>query len=205
MAQTLKNRTIRMVQLAILIALEALMAFTPLGFIMVPPVSITLLHIPVIIGAILLGPLSGGILGGCFGIFSILRAVIGGNPGDLLFNPAASGNPVGSIVMAVLPRILVGVLAAWLFILIQKWSKNDYVAIPIAAGITTALHTVMVLTCMWLFFRGTPLLGVNGLRELFTSIVLLNGIIEICTAIVLSTAVCKPLLNILRKRAKLEQ
>lgn len=204
MAQTRKTRTIQMVQLAILIALEALMTFTPLGFVMVPPVAITLLHIPVIIGAVLLGPLSGGILGGCFGVFSILRAVIGGNVGDLLFNPAASGNPFGSIVMAVLPRILVGVIAAWLFLLIRRWSKNDFVAIPLAAGITTALHTVMVLTLMWLFFRGTPLLEANGLRELFTSVVILNGIIEICTAVVLATAVCKPLLNLRRNHEKQE-
>ena len=50
------NKTRTLVQLSLLIALEAVMAFTPLGFIMIPPISITILHIPVIIGAILLGP-----------------------------------------------------------------------------------------------------------------------------------------------------
>ena len=75
MANTRRPDTLRMVQLAILIALEAIMAFTPLGFIMIPPISATLMHIPVIIGAILLGPLRGGILGGCFGLFSVIRAI----------------------------------------------------------------------------------------------------------------------------------
>ena len=44
------NKTRALVQLSLLIALEAVMAFTPLGFIMIPPISITILHIPVIIG-----------------------------------------------------------------------------------------------------------------------------------------------------------
>ena len=65
MSQT-HEKTLKLAQLAMLIAIEAIMTFLPIGFIMVPPVSITLLHIPVIIGAILMGPLYGGILGGSF-------------------------------------------------------------------------------------------------------------------------------------------
>ena len=49
-------KTVRMVQLALLIALLAVLTFTPFGYLVIPPVSITFLHIPVIIGAILLGP-----------------------------------------------------------------------------------------------------------------------------------------------------
>ena len=64
-------KTRNLVQLSLLIALEAVMAFTPLGFIMIPPISITILHIPVIIGAILMGPTYGGILGGAFGVLAM--------------------------------------------------------------------------------------------------------------------------------------
>lgn len=44
-------RTMRLAQLAMLIAIQAILTFTPLGFIMIPPISITIMHIPVIIGA----------------------------------------------------------------------------------------------------------------------------------------------------------
>ena len=58
------GKTRELVQLSLLIALEAVLAFTPLGFIMIPPIAITILHIPVIIGAVLMGPAKGGVLGG---------------------------------------------------------------------------------------------------------------------------------------------
>ena len=68
------KQTLRLAQLAILIALEAVLTFTPLGFIMVPPISITLMHIPVIVGAVLMGPVDGGILGHSFGVISMIKA-----------------------------------------------------------------------------------------------------------------------------------
>ena len=56
----MRNQNTRtLAQLAILIALLAVLTFTPIGFIMVPPVSITLMHIPVIVGAMLMGPKQG--------------------------------------------------------------------------------------------------------------------------------------------------
>lgn len=190
---------LRLAQLGILLALEAVLTFTPLGFITIPPISITLLHIPVIIGAILLGPVNGAILGAGFGIFSMIRATMTGNPGDILFNPAASGNPLASIVMCVLPRILIGLFAAWLYMLVKRLAKgNDFVAIPVAAGITTVLHTVMVLGLMEALFKAFPL------EQFLSAVVLLNGLVETCTAIVIATAVCKPMLNILRKKGQLK-
>ncbi len=195
-AKIKKVDTLRMVQLGILIALEAVLAFTPIGFIMVPPISATLLHIPVIVGAILLGPSGGAVLGGAFGLFSVIRAMTSGNPGDMLFNPAASGHPVASIVMAVLPRILLGVIAAWLYILLKKWVKNDFAAIPITALVSTVMHTVMVLGLMWLFFQGV------ALKEVFMMVATWSGLFEICTAIVVATAVCKPLLSMKKRKSE---
>ena len=62
------NKTLMLTQLALLTAIEVILTFTPLGFIMIPPVSITVLHIPVIVGAILTGKKGGAVLGGVFGI-----------------------------------------------------------------------------------------------------------------------------------------
>ena len=66
-------RTLWMVQTAILAAILILMAFTPLGYLKVGTISITFLTLPVVIGAILLGPLSGAILGGVFGLTSFAQ------------------------------------------------------------------------------------------------------------------------------------
>lgn len=94
------QKTLRLAQLAILIALEAVLTFTPLGFIMVPPISITLMHIPVIVGAVLMGPVDGGILGLSFGVFSMIKAsTAAASPADMAFSPFLSGEPVSSIVM----------------------------------------------------------------------------------------------------------
>ena len=187
-------KTLRMTQLAILIALEAVLTLTPLGFVTIPPISITILHIPVIVGAILLGPMNGAILGGVFGLCSVFRAMMSGNPGDMLFNPAASGNAFYSLIMAILPRILLGVIAGYLYILLKKLFKTDYAALPVTAAVSTICHTVMVLGLLWLFFNGV------SFSYIFEAIVALNGLVEIGLAVILVTAICKPLLTVLKKK-----
>ena len=70
------KKTAQMTQLTLLIAILVVLTFTPLGFIQIPPVAITILHIPVIIGAIAMGPVCGGILGLAFGVLSMLKACL---------------------------------------------------------------------------------------------------------------------------------
>lgn len=187
------GKTRELVQLSLLVALEAVMAFTPLGFIMIPPISITILHIPVIIGAILMGPAKGGILGGAFGLLAMIKATFfAASPADMLFSPFLSGAPVQSLVMCVVPRILLGVFAALLFQLLKRITK-EALAIGLAAILSTVLHSLMVLGSMWLFFNAMPL------RDVFVTVASLNCIAETIAAGVVSVAVCKPLLYYLRK------
>lgn len=189
------SKTRQLTQLSLLIALEAVMAFTPLGFIMIPPISITILHIPVIIGAILMGPTYGGILGGAFGVLSMIKATFfAASPADLLFSPFASGAPVQSAVMCIVPRILLGVAAALLYRLLRQVTK-DIAAMAVSCILATLLHSVMVLGAMWLFFQAMPL------RDVFVTVASLNCIVEMLAAGVVGTAVCKPLMAYLRKGA----
>lgn len=189
------SKTRQLTQLSLLIALEAVMAFTPLGFIMIPPISITILHIPVIIGAILMGPTYGGILGGAFGVLSMIKATFfAASPADLLFSPFASGAPVQSAVMCIVPRILLGVAAALLYQLLRQVTK-DIAAMAVSCILATLLHSVMVLGAMWLFFQAMPL------RDVFVTVASLNCIVEMLAAGVVGTAVCKPLMAYLRKGA----
>ena len=67
------EKTIKMVQMAILIAVLLVMSFTPLGYLHIGPLSISLLTIPVVIGAMLIGPGAGAVLGAVFGITSFAQ------------------------------------------------------------------------------------------------------------------------------------
>ena len=68
-----------MVELAAMIAIIIIMAFTPLGYIKLPGLTITFLTIPVAVGAIILGPVGGLICGLTFGLTSLYQAVTGGS------------------------------------------------------------------------------------------------------------------------------
>lgn len=182
-------KTAQFTQITLLVALLAVLAFTPLGFIQIPPVSITILHIPVIIGAIVMGPRCGGILGLAFGFFSMLSTIFqGGTPIDMLFSPFASGAPVQSLIMCYVPRILLGVIAGALYQLLSK-KLPVRVSIGVSAGISALCHTVLVLGCMWFFFDAIPL------KEIFLTIAGINGILELAAGIVVSVCVCVPLLK----------
>jgi uncharacterized membrane protein len=108
------------------------------GFIQIPPVSVTTMHIPTILAGVLEGPAVGGIVGGIFGAFSFWRAQTAINPADkLIFT-----NPV----IAFIPRILIGVVAYYVFALVR--GKKGEVAV--SAGTALVLgYTVYSATSKW--------------------------------------------------------
>lgn len=188
------RKTLRLAQLAILIALEAVLTFTPLGFILVPPISITLMHIPVIVGAVLMGPVDGGILGLSFGVFSMIKAsTAAASPADMAFSPFLSGEPVSSIVMCIIPRILLGVIAGGLYLLLSKKIKNGVLSMGISAVAATFCHSVMVLVLLSVLFQSLPL------KAVLAALVGVNCLLEMLAAAVVAVAVCKPLQRILRR------
>ena len=74
--------------IGVLGAISAVLGMTPLGFIPVGPTRATIMHIPVIIGAIMEGPIVGALVGLIFGIFSIFQAVTNPTPISFVFlNP----------------------------------------------------------------------------------------------------------------------
>lgn len=197
MQQTRKSRIdVRtLTQFSLLLAIEIILGVTPLGLIMIPPIAITIMHIPVIIGAIVMGPAYGSLLGLSFGVISLIKAITSAvSPGDLLFNPAASGNPLASIVMCLVPRILLGLFASLLYMGLSRLIKQKVVCVGISAVAATVLHTVMVLGCLYLFFRAIPLSTVFG------TIMSLNGVLEILAALLVAVPVCIPLINYNKSR-----
>jgi uncharacterized membrane protein len=113
--------------------ISAVLGMTPIGFIPIGPTRATIMHIPVIIGAILEGPMVGAMVGLIFGLFSILQAIM--NPTVISFvflNPLVS----------VLPRVLIGITAYYSFILFKKLGRNTSVAVLILVWLSTLIFLV---------------------------------------------------------------
>ena len=86
MNKPMGNRVRTMTQLALLLALLLILSYTPLGYLPVGPLVLSLLSVPVAIGAMLLGPLGGAVLGGAFGLTSFFNMMRGSSPmGAALF------------------------------------------------------------------------------------------------------------------------
>lgn len=190
-----KTDTRKLTQLALLIAIQLILSFTPLGFIILPGmVSITIMHIPVIVGGIVMGPMYGGILGLVFGLLSMYKATTAATSVvDQAFSPFLSGAPVQSIIMCIVPRILLGVVAALVFRLLEKRIKSRGLAIAVSAAIASIMHTVLVLGCLWALFDSLPL------KSVFLTLVTLNGFSEIAVAVLVAVGVCRPLLRLTRR------
>ncbi len=185
------KRTRRLVQFSLLLAIELVLGFTPIGLIMVPPVAVTIMHIPVIICGIVMGPLYGGLLGLVFGLCSMVKATTSAvSPVDMLFSPFLSGQPVASVIMCLVPRILLGAVAGFLFMGLSRAIKNTMVASGITAAVSTVVHTLGVLTCLSLLFSAIPL------QQVFAIILTLNGGLEILAAVVVAVPVCTALLRV---------
>lgn len=109
-------RTKFMVELALMVAIIFVMAFTPLGYFQTMGLSITFLTVPVAVGAIILGPKGGAICGLAFGITSFMQCFGMGAFGTMLF----SHNPLGTAFVCIVPRLLEGLLCGLIFHGIEK-------------------------------------------------------------------------------------
>ena len=182
------QKNIRFTTLSLLVSLLLILAYSPLGFINIPPVSITTMHIPVIIGSIMLGPIYGAILGLAFGLISLIKASMGAvGAVNILFSPFASGAPLYSIIMCIVPRVLLGIIPACLNNTLSKFIKKNTLTTAISSGIATLCHTILVLGCMYFFFSGLPF------KEIFLTIISLNGSLELLAAIVIAPSIALPL------------
>lgn len=190
-----------MTQLAVLIAVLAILSLSGLGLITTGIVSITILHIPVIIGSLTLGPKYGGVLGLIFGILTMVYATFRGvTPVDMMFSPAGGhGMPVQAIIMSIVPRIILGIIPWFLFNLFHKVIKKEYTCAAIAAGLSTLVHTILVLGCLYFMFF-TEMDFSTVLKNIFLTVVGLNGGLEILAAVLICSAISIPLRRYLKSK-----
>lgn len=194
-----------MTQMALLAAILLVLAATPLGFITIGVMTITFVPIPVLIGAIVLGPAAGGFLGLLFGVTSMIMAHIRLTPDALIFSPFLSGT-AWSIFIAIVPRVLFGVIAGYLFRALRKTKLNLKVSAGITAGVGSILHTLMVLGSIY-FLAGdlhaaNLKISKNALAGIFTAVIGSNGIVEAIAAILICAALVTPLINYTEKGSR---
>ncbi len=139
--------------LGILAATEFILAFSAFGFIVIEPVSLTFMHLPVLIGALALGPAGGLILGGIFGITSMWKASVTATAlADMIFSPLLSGQPWASLVLALGTRLLFGLCAGFFFLWAVRRRRFRKAAVVCAALGADFVHKILVYGCMLLFF-----------------------------------------------------
>ncbi len=205
-----KKMDIRLLaQMALLTAIMLVMAFTPLGYIPLGFMNATTMHIPVIIGACLLGPKMGGVLGGLFGLTSVFKATIQPNITSFVFTPFYSLNPQfhgsgWSLVVAILPRVLIGVVAGLVFQAIARGLKKQSLALVVAGFVGSLTNTIGVMGLIYLLF-GAQYASASGndpalLLGIILGVVGVNGVPEALIAAVLTLAIGKVLLRAFGKK-----
>ena len=200
----MKNRklVLTLTQTALLAAIIVIMSFTPLGFIPLIVIKATILQVPVIIGSILLGPKIGAFLGGVFGLTSILQNTIAPTILSFLFSPFAPSTAGvwggwQSLVIALVPRILIGIVPYFVFNGLQKAIKNSRLKRSFSlsiAGIAGAFtNTALVMGLAGAFFtekfaqaKDIPVSGVVGA---ILGVVFTNGVAEMIVSAMLVTAI----------------
>lgn len=175
---------------AMFIAITAILALVPnLGIIQIGGISMTIIHIPVIVAGIVFGFRSAVITSLAFGVSSLVVALTrGATPVDMLFiNP----------IVSVFPRLLFGLSVSAVWNMINKFKIQQDVQVGITAFITTLLHAVFVLTILAIFLGldGSIFDQFNAVIAFVLYVIVQNTIFEAVLAVILSM----PLVRVLKK------
>ena len=188
--------------ISILIAIVLIMAFTPLGYFRTAGLEISLITIPVVIGAMIGGPLTGAVLGGVFGITSFIQC-FGFSP----FGTVLLGiNPVYTFLVCVPTRILVGYLTAIIFKAFKNLEKIKNVRYFICGFLGALLNTVFFMGTLILLFWNTEYIqsinsGFGGLSIIgfVIAFVGINGLLEMPLTCIIGGGISRAVAKALNK------
>lgn len=203
--------TMSMVQVAIFGAIICIMAFTPfLGYIPLGFTRATIIHIPVIIASLLMGPKKGGVLGFLFGLTSFINNTINPTVTSFVFTPFYSlgefSGGVGSVIICFIPRILVGIVPYYVYKLTLRFVSEDTRKRGVSgiglvlAGISGALvNTLLVMNMIFLFFRDAYAeangVAASAVYTFILSVIGINGVPEAIVAGILTLCIGRVLLK----------
>lgn len=205
--KTQKHDTRWLVSVALMAAIVIVLANTPLGMIQLPIIKATTVHIPVIIGAILLGPSAGAILGAVFGICSLISNTMAPTLLSFAFSPFMSTSGITGALKAIWIsvgcRILIGVAAGWLWIALEKLKINQLIALPVVGFAGSMVNTVTVMGSIYFLFAQQYAeareVAVTAVWGLIMGTVTASGIPEAVAAAILVLALGKVLIQIFRR------
>lgn len=179
------------------------LGYIPLGF-----MNATIIHVPVIIGALLLGPKYGAFLGLVFGMTSLIKATLTPTVTSFVFSPFVtiggySGN-MWSVVIAIVPRVLIGVAAYYVYEIVMKIARGkkggQAVALWLAGIAGSMTNTLLVMNGIYIFFGKSYVAASNKVVEriydVILGIIVGFGIPEAIVAGILTTAIVKVLLKV---------
>ena len=191
---------------ALMAAIVILLANTPLGMIQLPVIKATTVHIPVILGAVLLGPMAGAVLGGVFGICSLISNTTAPTLLSFAFSPFMSTTGLEGAIKAVWIsvgcRVMIGVGSGWLWILLRKLKVNTSIALPITGFAGSMLNTILVMGSIYFLlaaeYAGARNVAVDAVWGLILGTVTASGIPEALAGAVLTGFIGKVMLKVLK-------
>ena len=198
------KKTLGLVQMALFAAIIFVLAMVPgLGYIPLGVIRATTIHIPVIVGSIVLGPKQGAVLGGIFGLTSFINNTITPTVTSFVFSPILAMEMLGlkgavmSLVICFIPRILIGIVPYYVYGGIRKVMKNGKNALVTAfgaAGVAGSLtNTLLVMNLIYLLFGEEYAAAKDMAYEALYSAILViigtNGVPEAIVAAVLVAAI----------------
>ena len=188
---------------AMMAAIVVLLANTPLGLIPTPIINATTTHIPVILGAILLGPLAGSILGATFGVCSLISNTMAPKVLSFAFSPFLAVSLPGALKavwISVGCRVMIGLVAGWLWIGLKKLKLDDLIALPVVGFVGSMTNTVFVMGSIYFLLRPEYAqargVGIDAVFGLVMGTITGSSVLEAIVALVLVTAIGKSLLHI---------
>lgn len=206
------SKTKGMTQVALFAALIVLMSFTPfLGYIPLGFTRATIIHIPVIIGSLLLGPKKGAGLGFVFGLTSFINNTINPTVTSFVFTPFYSFSPQfhgspASLVVAIVPRILIGLAAGFLYRALKTRMKGKNAPLFICGFAGSMVNTIGVMSLICLFFGEQYALAGGKdpslVIQLILGIIAINGIPEAIIGAILTQAVGRALLVVIKNTSR---
>lgn len=199
--QASKISTKYLVEMALLTAVILIMAFTPIGYIRTAGLEITLIVVPVAVGAVTLGPAAGAVLGGIFGITSFIQC-FGMSPfGAMLLGI----NPFLTFLVCVPTRILMGWLTGLLYKGLRKTKLPAAGAVTVANLCCPLLNTAFFMGTLVLCFYGTEYIqsiaasfGAKNALLFIVAFVGLNGVVEAAVCFLVGSAISAALKKALR-------
>lgn len=180
------------------------MAFTPAGFLKTGNLETSFLVVPVAIGAVLLGPVYGAVLGLVMGVVSFAQCFGASDMGSALLGVSA----VNTFVLCVIPRVVCGWMAGVFHDLLSKIDKTGFVPQLSASIVCPLFNFILFMLGLSLFFGQTPYLlnlqanmGASGIGFYF-ALGGINLLWELLASVVVTTAVTTAVLKLKNRRSK---